>query len=103
MLPVCRSAVSAGRQELRPITRVCGQRPAETTLGFSAGSEPEPARSAEQVAVCRQFLDQNLPKGWSPSQVEIHDIRKPEISGKIADRRRAGSVQADACSVSFFL
>jgi DNA invertase Pin-like site-specific DNA recombinase len=27
-----------------------------------------------------------LPKGWSPSQVEIRDIREPEISGEIADR-----------------
>jgi len=40
----------------------------------------------DQIAVCRQFLDQSLPKGWSPTQVEIRDIREPEISGEIADR-----------------
>ena len=57
-LPVCRSAVSAGRWELRPIARVCGQRPAERTLGSSTGSEPEPARSVEQVHCrgCNQTL-----------------------------------------------
>jgi DNA invertase Pin-like site-specific DNA recombinase/DNA-binding transcriptional MerR regulator len=40
----------------------------------------------DQIAVCRQFLDQGLPKGWSPTQVEVRDIREPEISGEIADR-----------------
>jgi hypothetical protein len=41
---------------------------------------------ARMITVCRQFLDQSLPKGWSPTQVEIRDIREPEISGEIADR-----------------
>ena len=40
----------------------------------------------DQIAVCRQFVDQSLPKCWSPKQVEIPDIREPEISGEIADR-----------------
>jgi hypothetical protein len=36
--------------------------------------------------VCRQLFDHNLPKAWSPGQIEIHESREREISDEIADR-----------------
>jgi hypothetical protein len=48
----------------------------------------------DQVAACRTFLESNLPKGWTPQQIEIDVITEPEVSGEIADRPGINKVWA---------
>jgi len=40
----------------------------------------------DQVASCRRFLNENLPKGTKPRQIAVEVIQEPEVSGEIADR-----------------
>jgi hypothetical protein len=48
----------------------------------------------DQIASCRSFLESNLPKGWTPQQIEIDVITEPEVSGEIADRPGINQVWA---------
>lgn len=40
----------------------------------------------DQVAACRRFVDDCLPKGIKPKHVVIDVIKEPEVSGEITDR-----------------
>ncbi len=48
----------------------------------------------DQVAACRTFLQESLPKGTTASQVVIDVITEPEVSGEIADRPGINQVWA---------
>jgi DNA invertase Pin-like site-specific DNA recombinase len=48
----------------------------------------------DQVASCRRFLNENLPKGTKPRQIAVEVIQEPEVSGEIADRPGINQVWA---------
>jgi site-specific DNA recombinase len=48
----------------------------------------------DQVAACRTFLQQSLPKGTAASKIMVDVITEPEVSGEIADRPGINQVWA---------
>jgi DNA invertase Pin-like site-specific DNA recombinase len=71
------------------------ERPLRVLLHARFSTEEQRQTSIDdQVAACRTFLQESLPKGTAPSKFVIDVITEPETSGEIADRPGINQVWA---------
>ncbi|MCX7403621.1 MAG: recombinase family protein [Planctomycetia bacterium] len=70
----------------QPIALAFG-RPTKVLIQARYSTEEQRQTSTEdQIANCRRFLADNMPRDFEPDQLDIEVIREPEISGELMSR-----------------